>query len=174
MNDTYQDIVGLRVVRNYTDEQIDSGDLEAILEAARWTGSSKNTQGWAFVVVEGVDDLEELATAGNYTQPIRDSMVTICLVKTPDGNDFDIGRTAQNVMLAADTLGIGTCPITLHDSERTAEVLDLPDGHSCRYAVAMGHPDVEAEHEAREARRKRGVGGRKPMSEVVHRGKFGG
>jgi nitroreductase len=173
MNDTYQDIVGLRVVRNYTDAPIDTADLEAVLEAARWTGSSKNTQGWAFVVVEGVEDLERLATAGHYTQPVRDSDVTVCLVQAPDGNEFDIGRAAQNIMLAADTRGLGSCPITLHEAERSAEVLGLPDGHTCRYAVALGHPDLAAEEEARRARSRRGAGGRKRMADVVHRGTFG-
>ena len=171
---TYQDIVGLRVTRNYTDEPIDTADLEALLEAARWTGSSKNTQGWVFVVVEGPDELERLATAGRYTQPVRDSAVTVCLVRAPDGNDFDIGRAAQNIMLAAATRGLGSCPITLHDDARSAEVLGLPDGHACRYAVALGHPDPAAERAAREERRRRGVGGRKPMRDVVRRGSFGG
>jgi len=174
MTDTYRDILGLRVVRNYTEEPIDTADLEAVLEAARWTGSSKNVQGWVFVVVEGVDELERLATAGNYTQPVRDSVVTICLVRTPDGNDFDIGRAAQNIMLAAGARGLGSCPITLHDAERSAEVLGLPEGYACRYAVALGHPDLAAEEEARRARRRRGAAGRKPMAEAVRRGTLEG
>ena len=173
MSSTHQDIVGLRVTRHYTDQAIDTADLEAVLEAARWTGSSKNIQGWVFVVVEGAEALDRLATAGRYTQPIRDSAVTICLVRTPDGNDFDIGRAAQNIMLAAATRGLGSCPITLHDGDRSGEVLGLPDGHVCRYAVALGHPDPGAEAEARASRRRRGVGGRKPMSEVVRRGTLG-
>ncbi|NIR39418.1 MAG: nitroreductase, partial [Actinobacteria bacterium] len=72
----------------------------AVLEAARWTGSSKNVQGWEFIVVVG-DRLEVLASAGKFTDPVRNSTATIALVSTPEGNEFDIGRVAQNIMLAA-------------------------------------------------------------------------
>ena len=115
MSNVYSAVKGLRASRNFTSQAISTEDLAAILEAARWTGSSKNTQRWQFVVVQGPDGIEDLATAGSFTRAIRNAPVTIALVKLPEGNDFDIGRAAQNIMLAADALGIGSCPITLHN-----------------------------------------------------------
>ena len=50
--EVYDAIKGLRVVRNYVDRQIADDDLEAILEAGRWTGSSKNRQSWSIIVVQ--------------------------------------------------------------------------------------------------------------------------
>jgi len=98
----YERVLGLRVVRAFTDDPITPEQMAAILEAARWTGSSKNRQGWEFIVVDG-EQLGALAEAGDFTDPLRNSTATLALVQTPDGNPFDIGRVAQNVMLAAIT-----------------------------------------------------------------------
>ena len=166
----YQHTLGLRVTRAYRDEPLSAEHLNAILDAGRWTGSSKNVQGWMFIVVTDSAELERVASAGTFTDPLRGAAAGIALVSTPEGNDFDIGRTAQNMMLAADALGVGSCPITLHDAERSAEVLGLPAGHRCRWVISLGYPDEEREALARQKRRDAGIGGRKPMDEIVRRG----
>ncbi len=119
------------------------------------------------------DRLEVLASAGKFTDPVRNSTATIALVSTPEGNEFDIGRVAQNIMLAAAARGIGSCPVTLHHQERAVEVLGLPDGYSCRYAVTLGYPFDEGEERLRRARRSDGMGGRKPLTELVHHQRHG-
>lgn len=170
--ETYRSVTGLRVVRAYTSDPIPADTLESILDAGRWTGSSKNVQGWHFVVVDG-QQLEVLASAGKFTDPVRNSAITIALVESPEGNPFDIGRAAQNLMLAAAALGIGSCPVTLHDRDRAVEVLALPEGFECRWVVALGVPYEEGEERLREARRSGGMWGRKPLEEVVHHQRFG-
>ena len=57
--DAYAAALGLRTVRRYRAEPIAAEDVEAILEAARWTGSSKNLQKWGFIVVEGDQALDD-------------------------------------------------------------------------------------------------------------------
>lgn len=163
MTDTYEQIVHLRAIRQFAETPVDDGDLGRVLEAARWTGSSKNNQDWAFVVVTG-EQKEALAEAGRFSRPLRDAPMGIALVKTPGGYDFDIGRAAQNIMLGADAIGMVTCPVTLHNEKRAGEVLGLPDGHHSRYAVALGYPSSDsapAHH-----------GGRKPLEELVHHERF--
>ena len=159
MSDTYDFIVKLRAIRDYTRDPIADDDLAAILEAARWTGSSKNRQDWSFVAVTDPGRLQGLAEYGDYTQPIRDSTATIVLVQERGGNPFDIGRAAQNIMLAAKAVGVATCPITLHRSDGAKEFLEAADGTETRYAVAMGYPAPNAS--------PRNVGGRKDADEVV-------
>ena len=171
---TYDDVRDLRVVRRFLPTPIPEGTVTAILEAARWTGSSKNRQSWAFVILDDPADIAAVATAGSFAQPVRDSVLTVALVRTPDGNDFDIGRAGQNLMLAAAAHGIGSCPVTLHDGERAREVLELPEDHECRWVVAPGYPDVDAEESSRQAARSRGMRGRRSLSDLTHRGRFGG
>jgi nitroreductase len=165
MNQTYETIISLRAIREYEDRPVTEEDLALLLEALRQTGSSKNSQNWSFVVVDDRDQLDALVGAGDFTVPVRNAPMMICLVEEPDGYEFDTGRLAQNLMLAADALGIGTCPITLHREEISSDALGLPPGARCRFAVTVGYPTPTAG--------PRKMGGRKPMDSLVHRNTYG-
>jgi nitroreductase len=170
----YRHVLGLRVVRCFRPDPIPPEEMDAVLEAGRWTGSAKNRQGWAFVVVDDRAGLERLATAGDFTGPVLASAATVVLVRLPGGNDFDIGRVAQSMMLAAAARGLGSCPITLHRRDRTREVLGIPEGHEATWAIALGYPDEEAEPAQRRQAAARGLTGRRSLAELTHRGRFGG
>jgi nitroreductase len=159
MSDTYRHILGLRAIRDYQKKSLEPEHLDAILDAARWTGSSKNRQDWSFVVVDEANRLQGLAEHGDFTQPVRDSAATIVLVKEPGGNMFDIGRAAQNIMLAAKTQGVASCPITLHRSDDARAYLGLGADQVVMYAVALGYPTADAQ--------PRNYGGRKSSKDVV-------
>jgi len=158
MSDNYDLIVKLRAIRDFESDPLSDDDLAAILEAARWTGSSKNRQDWSFIVVTG-DRLQGLAEHGDFTDPVRGSVATIVLVKEEGGNMFDIGRAAQNIMLAAKAIGVASCPITLHRSAEAREFLGAPEGTVTGYAVALGYAAASAS--------PRRFGGRKPADAVV-------
>jgi len=159
MSDTYEFVIKLRAIRDYRTDPISDEDLAAILEAARWTGSSKNRQNWSFIVITDQQRLQGLAEYGDFTQPIRDSAATIVLVQEPGGNMFDIGRASQNIMLAAKAIGVATCPITLHRTKGAGAFIGAPDGSVTRYAVAMGYPTPDAA--------PRNFGGRKATETLV-------
>lgn len=159
MSATYDFILGLRAIRDYESRPLTQEDLTAVLEAGRWTGSSKNRQTWSFIAVTDHDRLVGLAEFGDFTQPVRESVATIVLVEEPGGNAFDIGRAAQNMMLAAKAVGVASCPITLHRSAGVAAFLGISKDATARYAVALGYPTSDA------APRK--FGGRKPAESVI-------
>jgi nitroreductase len=158
--EAYRTIIGLRAIRDFESQPLSDAHLHAILEAGRWTGSSKNRQSWSIVVVTDPAQKDRLAECGDFTDPIRRAPLAIALVQEKDGNEFDIGRLAQNLMLAAKAIGVGSCPITFHRHEQAASVLGLREGRRARYGVAMGYPA--------EGARPRRMGGRKPLDEFVH------
>ena len=160
MPDTYDFILKLRAIRDFKPDPLAADALAAILEAARWTGSSKNRQDWSFVAVTDRDRLKGLAEHGDFTQPVRDSAATIVLVQEPGGNMFDVGRAAQNIMLAAKAVGVASCPITLHRDAQARRFLGAPDDRVTRYAVALGY--------AAEGAAPKHYGGRKPTDTIVH------
>ncbi len=96
-----------------------------ILEAARWTGSAKNRQDWSFVVLDDPDAKRAVAAAGDFTGPMLAASVAIAIVQEPGGYEFDSGRLAQNIMLAADAV-VASCPVTLHRDGEAASALGLP------------------------------------------------
>lgn len=159
MSDIYDFILGLRAIRSYEPDELSSEDLAAILEAGRWTGSSKNRQNWSFIVIADHDRLQGLAQHGDFTQPVRDSVATVVLVKEAGGNMFDIGRVAQNMMLAAKAIGVASCPITLHREKGAREFLGAPEGTQTKYAIALGYPTDDA--------KPRAFGGRKPAESII-------
>jgi nitroreductase len=96
----------------------------------------------------------------------------VVLVGEPGRGEFDIGRAAQNMMLAADALGIGSCPATLHDQEAVQRLLGIPEDRGARHAVAFGYPDQHLEPTVRENMQVVTGTARKPLSEVVRRERF--
>lgn len=166
---TYDAVKGLRVIRRFLDRPIAEEDLTAILEAGRWTGSSKNRQSWSFVVITDRAQIERLATCGDFTTPMLGAPLVIAPVRLADGYDWDMGRVSQNMMLAAAAIGVGSCPITLHRHDDARAVLGVPDDHGCKWVIALGYPDDESE---RAGRAVNPLSGRKPLDELVRYDRF--
>jgi len=160
MSDYYDFVFGLRAIRDYQSTAISDEHMTAILEAARWTGSSKNLQNWSFIVVKDKDHKARLAGCGDFTDPMRNAPTTIVIVREPDGYEFDSGRVAQNIMLAAAAIGVASCPITLHRDRDAADLLGVGADRSCRYAIALGYPTEGAKASK--------FGGRKALEDLVH------
>jgi nitroreductase len=167
--ETYRSIKGLRVVRRYRQEPVSQEDLDAILQAGRWTGSSKNRQSWALVVITDDEQRRRLAECGDFTTPLLNAPLVIAPVRLPDGYDWDLGRLSQNLMLAAAARGVGSCPITLHREADGKKVLGVPDDHGARFVIAMGYPDADAEEQGR---RRSPLSGRKDLDDLVRYERF--
>jgi nitroreductase len=167
--DTWQAINSLRVVRKFSDEPIADAHLKRILNAGRRTGSSKNDQHWAFIVIRDRDHLRELAAVGHYAGHLAGATVAIAIV-TPDASDaynnsvmWDNGRAAQNMVLAAWELGIGSVPATVYDHGLASRLLGLPNNRRCDFLLSFGHPADAAKLTAPNR-----ADGRVPLSDVVH------
>jgi nitroreductase len=139
--DAYEAIVTKRDTRSYLPEPVDGDLLDRVLRAARMAGSAKNAQLTRLVVVTDPDAREALASCGDFTSWIGSAPVVIVLVAPVDGGRlFDLGRMAQNLMVAAHAAGLATCPVTFHHQDRLRPVLGLPDDMEGPMAVTLGHP----------------------------------
>ncbi|GIU92829.1 MAG: nitroreductase [Acidimicrobiia bacterium] len=165
----YEALKRLRVVRHFRPEPVPDEVVEAILDAARWTGSAKNRQDWRFVVITDPDQIARLAECGDFTEPMRRAPLVIAVVGLPGSYEWDLGRVSQTIMLAAAALGVGSVPQTMHRHDCARRVLGVPDDHWCRVVIALGYPDREAEASARAASPFRG---RLPLSELVFRDRY--
>jgi len=158
MMDTFLAIASRREVREYTDVPIPPEIVHRILDAGRLSGSSQNKQQWEFVVV---GDHEALSKAVYVPGNLLGADLVVALAGT--ALPLDMGRAAQNMMLAAWSEGVGSCPNGISDAELAESIVGAP----VRIIVSFGYPakprDVNA-HTAEEwsARAKR-----KPFDEVV-------
>ena len=169
--DAYLTIVGKREVRQYEDRPIPEGILTQILEAGRASGSSRNRQPWRFVVIIDRARLREVSTFMARPANVASAAAAIVVAVANARAAFDAGRTAQNMMLAAWTLGIGTCPNTPMDEAALKAALGLPQEMVVPTVLSMGYP---APGERRPLRKADPAGvlrriNRLPLAEVVHR-----
>ncbi len=167
--ETWQAINTLRVVRKFSEEPISDAHLDRILNAARRTGSSKNDQHWAFIVIRDRAHLGELAAVGHFAGHLAGATVAIAII-TPNATGhynnsvmWDSGRAAQNMVLVAWELGIGSVPATVYDHDLASRLLGLPADRRCDFLLSFGHPADPAKLTAPNR-----AGGRMPLSEVVH------
>ena len=136
---TFLTIAGIRVVRDYADQPIPDDELHRILQAGRVTGSSQNRQQWKFFVIRTRQRLDELAPSVYAPENITGAPLAVALTTSARGT-FDVGRCAQNMMLAAWDAGIGSCPNGVRDSERATQLLGVPHDESLATIISFGYP----------------------------------
>jgi nitroreductase len=132
-----------------------------ILDAGRLSGSSRNTQNWQFVVVS---DTAALAEAVYAPENVQTAGLVVAIVG--DAFPFDVGRCAQNMMLAAWDLGVVSCPNGISDADRAAE---LVGSGPVKMILSFGYPVRELDVEARSAEEWSAAAKRKPLDDVVIR-----
>jgi nitroreductase len=158
-----------RAVRRFAETPLSDPHLERILDAGRHAGSSKNLQRWTFIACRDRELLGRLASVGPTAGHLAGAAVAIALV-TPDPRadgaplsiTFDIGQAAQNMMLAAWELGIGSVPATVYEQGLARQLLGYPADQHCEYLLSFGHP-ADPSDLSRPAR----AGGRRPLDEVI-------
>jgi nitroreductase len=167
--ESYQLILSLRAVRHFTTQPVPEDVLERILQAARWTGSAKNTQPWQFVVVHKRETLQELATFGKYASHLAGAALGIVVAVPPGYASFDAGRVTQNMMLAAWTDGVGSCIASLDESKARA-LLAIPADFQAHTAISFGYPQPDAPRTIEGLPYEKVLAsiGRRPLDEMVH------
>ena len=170
-HDAVRPLLRVRQVREFTDRPVDPAALDAIVDAARWSGSSQNKQPWRFILIREPATLRTIFEAGRpQTRSLKTAPAAIAIVlpQQPDSgvsHGYDEGRAAERMLIAASFVGLGAgIAWILADVRPTvAELLGLPEDRFVRTVVAIGHP-TEA---ALKPKRARGEA-RLPREETVH------
>jgi nitroreductase len=155
-----------RAIRRFADRPIEPAVLDDIVDAGRRAPSSMNQQRWSFVVVLDRDQLAALSAVGRYADHVAGAAAAIGLV-VPDARDpderesiaFDLGQSAQNIMLRAWDLGVGSAHASVYDETLARRLLGYPDGFRCDVLLSVGYP----------AAPPTSPGARRPLEQVVHR-----
>ncbi len=136
-------IKGKRDTRSYTDSPIDEETLNSVLDAARMAGSAKNVQPVRLVVTTDPAKKVALKDSGDFASWIDDAPVVIVVTVRADAGPrsmFDVGRHAQNLMVAAHASGLASCPVTIHHAEVAHDVLAIPTDVIPAMIVTLGWP----------------------------------
>ena len=143
--DAIEAIINKRDVRHYTTEVVAPELQERLVQAARMAGSAKNRENIRLLLVEDPEAQTALTSAGDFASWIDTAPLIVgFVVPVVDGNLFDVGRMAQNVMVAATALGLATCPVTLHHQDVARSAVGLPADLTLPMVVTVGHPSPDA------------------------------
>jgi len=138
-------ILSRRSIRRYENKDISEEVLQQILETGRQAPSAANRQPIHFVVVNDHDTLKILCDT-LFSRFVKYAPVAI--VGCADIKSLLTGKWAivdttiamQNMVIAAWTLGIGSCWIGACDEEKVKELLKIPDKWKVVALVTLGYP----------------------------------
>ncbi|MBQ1626472.1 MAG: nitroreductase family protein, partial [Prevotella sp.] len=142
-------IMERRSIRKYLDKPVEHEKLEIVVRCGINAPSGMNRQPWIVRVVENqqlINDVTEVYKKENAEQVKRDPTFKnmfrnapnlICVCTPKNGGDLDAGLLGENMMLAAQSLGLGTCclggPVRFLNSNPNAKFfldkLDIPEGY---------------------------------------------
>ena len=147
-------IMARRSIRKYLDKPVEHEKLEAVALAGINAPSAMNRQNWAVRIIE---DQKLMADVKGQT---RNAPNLICVCAPADGRfDLDAGLLGENMMLAAQALGLGTCiqtgPIRFLTTDEKAKAfrdsLDIPEGYKLLFVISIGYPDEQPDAKPRDA-----------------------
>ena len=159
-----------RAIRSYEDKPVPESAIETMLEAAIYAPSAINIQPWKFTIVTSKTEMKRLSDIAKpallRTLPDAGNQALSALKKSlsdPKYNIFyeapllifvsgeksrfgvyDCSMAAQNMMLTAYSLGIGSCwigtAVALANEPKMKIELGIPEDHEVHAAIIFGYP----------------------------------
>jgi len=147
-------------VRAYKPNPVEDDALNQVLEAARLAPTAGNRQPFQLIVIHTAGREEGLKRIYNRDWFVQAPLV-ICACGIPaqgwtrsDGKnytDVDVAIVMDHLILAATSLGLGTCWIAAFDPTAAREVLGLPDGVEPIVFTPLGYPADQPKPKKRKA-----------------------
>ena len=189
-----------RMVRRFLDKRVPPDVLDRLIANAVRAPSAGFSQGWAFVVLEGDDrrvfwettrprdgwdpSPGSLHAAGAIVLPLSHKAAYLERYSRPDKIQFgmdreegwpvpywdiDVAFACQTLLLSVVDAGLGALFFGIFAGEtELLAALDVPSGYRPIGAIAVGHP-LPGERSSPSLRT-----GRRPLEDVVHRGRWQG
>ena len=169
-----EQMLKVRQIRQYKPDPVPEDVLDQLLEVARWTGSSRNTQPWHFIVVDAKQKLFDLSRVRDAINWVADAPLAIALVfqkKDSPQEPYDEGRVTERLLIASHMMGLGAGTAWYGDDSQQAkgkEILGVPQEMSARSLVTIGYRVT-----VKDPRGNYNTPGRKPLSEIVSYNAYG-
>ena len=138
-------------IRAYEDRPVEPEKITQLLKAAMAAPSAGNQQPWEFYVVTDDDTKTKLAACSPYSGCAKNAPVVIvpcCRSKAvfPENIILDLSAATENILLAADALGLGSVWLGIAPMEdrmnAVSEVLSLPKDLTPFALLPVGYPQT--------------------------------
>jgi nitroreductase len=152
----FENIFNRKSVRSFTSEQVSEEHVEAMLKAAMAAPTAVNYQPWRFVVVTDRAQLDAMAEMLPYAKMLKQAPLAIVVCGETtwfEGRENpywqqDCSAATENLLLAAEALGLGAVWTGVYPNmqlaEPLSEFLGLPETVQPLCAIPIGHHDGTA------------------------------
>ena len=141
-------------IRSFKSEPVPEPTLSRILEAACWAPSAGNLQPWYFYVVKNDDVKKAIAQACFDQEQVNAAPVIVVVMADPaQANDKygergaqlyclqDTAAAIENMLLAAEGLGIGSCWVGAFDEPKVQQLVEAPPRLRAVAIVCLGYSE---------------------------------
>ena len=164
-------IMARRSIRSYKSNPVSRDTLDVILNCGINSANAMNRQSWEIRVVDNASLIDsvtraflrvnpKMANTPGFVNMFRNAPAVIFIAnETASGmSQIDCGLLGGNIMIAATSLGLGTCclggPIAFLKSDEGKFFLDklaFSEGYELLYAIAIGYPAESLEAKPRKS-----------------------
>ena len=159
--DVHEAVIRRRSIRRFKDMAVSYKILERCVDAGRLAPSAKNRQLCEYIIVDDEQLLPRVC--GSVTSwagqarakgdplpehPPKAYIITLINSRLEAEFDttrrvttYDVGLSAENMILVALEQGVGTCPILSFDENELKQILNIPDNYAVALVLALGYPD---------------------------------
>jgi nitroreductase len=174
--EVFEAIMNRRSVRAFLEKDITDETIEKLIDAARHAPSAGNIQPWEFIIVRKTEQKRKLVEAALNQTFIEEAPVVIVVCANQALSEMgygsrglnlyciqDTAAATQNLLLAAFSLGLGTCWVGAFHEKKVAETLNLPEKVRPVAIIPVGHP-------AEKPRTPK----KRLLHQIIHYEKYGG
>ncbi len=152
MTDILDLIKSRRTIKNFTSQYVSWEQVARIIDAGRHAPSCGNVQNWKFIVVDDAEKKKLIADACYEQFEIISAHALILICSEPEKAERYYGlrgerlytvqncaAAAQNMLLEAHSLGLGSAWIGAFDEEAVKNVLSIPEEARPQCIIAIGY-----------------------------------
>ena len=153
-----------RSIRVYTNENISKQNIDQLIEAARWAPSAGNTQPLELVIVKNAEIKHKLSKAALNQSFIEEAplVMVVCADITRSYRAYgnrgknlysiqDIAAAIENILLAAQELGLATCWVGAFQENEVSKTVRAPKNIKPLAIIPIGYPGEERRAPSRRA-----------------------
>ncbi|OFX83820.1 MAG: NADH dehydrogenase [Bacteroidetes bacterium GWF2_33_16] len=144
-------IITRRSIRKYTNQKVNSDQVQTLIKAGMYAPSAQNQQPWHFIVITDQVILAKIATIHPYAKMLTEAPlgIMVCGDETLELSTgywvVDCSAATQNILLAAHGLGLGAVWLGLHPREERKQAIrdlfKLPKHIQPLSLISIGYPN---------------------------------
>ena len=146
-NPTMETIFQRKSVRSYTEQPVTVETLTLLVKAGMAAPTGMNRQPWEFLVIQDKEVMAKLASDLPYAKMLKDAQSAIIVIGNPEKSTYwylDCSAATQNILLAAESLGLGAVWTAGYPSEERmnviASALSIPLPYRPLCLIPIGYP----------------------------------